>query len=134
MKVCGIEIKGNDAILVCLAGDKDNYQIISPELKKISLKESSNQNDVRAFSTAMATFFNTMNFDKIAIKARATKGKFAGGAVSFKMEGLIQNTASEVELIHGATTKAKLGGILFDTAVVNKYQVEALKLAITLLS
>ena len=36
------------------------------------------------------TFVRVNNIELIAIKKRATKGKFAGGSVSFKIEGLLQ--------------------------------------------
>jgi hypothetical protein len=74
-----------------------------------------------------------MNLNRIAIKARAEKGNFAGGATSFKIEGLIQNTEYLVEIVHGATIKAKLKEIEIDFSIVNKYQEESLKLAILLL-
>lgn len=133
MKVCGIELKGNEAIIVSLEGSKEDYKITSSEIKKIKLKDSSSQSDVRSFYNEIVNFFKEINFNLIAIKARATKGKFAGGSTSFKMEGLIQNTDYDVQIIHTATTKAKLKGITIDPVPVNKYQIEALKLAISLL-
>jgi hypothetical protein len=39
MKVCGIEIKGNNAILTCLDGDIENYEVVSKEVKKIGLED-----------------------------------------------------------------------------------------------
>lgn len=133
MKVCGIEIKGNNAILSCLNGDSESCEVISNEIKKIELSDSKIQKNVRSFSNAINQFFKEMNFDRIAIKARAEKGKFAGGATSFKIEGLIQNTDYDVEIIHGATIKSKLKGIEIDFSIVNKYQEEALKLATLLI-
>jgi len=133
MKVCGIEIKGNNAILTCLNGDAKSNKVISKEIKKIELKDSKVQEDIRSFSKAINQFFTEMNFDRIAIKARAEKGKFAGGPTSFKIEGLIQNTDYDVEIIHGATIKSKLKGIVIDFSEVNKYQEEALKLATLLI-
>ena len=133
MKVCGIEIKGNNAILSCLDGDSENYEVVSQKIKKIGLEDSKVQKSVKSFSSAISQFFKEMNFDRIAIKARAEKGNFAGGATSFKIEGLIQNTDYVVEIIHGATVKSKLKGIDVDLSIANKYQEESLKLAVLLL-
>ena len=134
MKVCGIDIKGNNAVLCCLEGDKESYVLISKEVKKIGLVDSKNQEDVKSFSIAIGQFFEEMRFDHIAIKARGEKGRFAGGPTSFKIEGLIQNVAStKVDIIHGATMKAKLKGMEIDLSTVLKYQEEALKMAVFLL-
>ena len=133
MKVCGIELKGNNAIIASLSGDKDDYEIIAEKVKKIGLNDTKVQEDIRSFSKAIVQFFDEMNFDKIGIKARAEKGKFAGGPMSFKMEGLIQNTNYGVEIIHGATIRAKLKGISIDSSAIMKYQEEALNIAVYLL-
>jgi hypothetical protein len=48
--------------------------------------------------------------DKIAIKGRLPKGKFAGGAVSFKLEACIQLIADiDVIVITSSQAKAVLG-------------------------
>ena len=132
-KTCGIEIKGNSAIVVVLEGVADNFKVLPTEFKKTNLDDSNNQAAVKSFSRVINDFLKANNFDSIGIKARATKGKFAGGAISFKMEGLIQNTDFPVSIIKGTSIKAKLK----DTAVafpeVNKYQIEAMKVAYCLL-
>ena len=133
MKVCGIDIKGNNAILTCLEGNSASYELIATEIRKIGLGDSKVQEDVRSFSKAINQFLNDMNFDQIAIKARGEKGRFAGGPTSFKIEGLIQNTSYNVEIMHSATIKAKLKGVEIDLSSVKKYQEEALKLAVLLL-
>ncbi len=135
MKVCGIELKGNDAILCCLQGDKDQYSIVSADLKKISLKDSVDQESVQQFRTSMESIFVEQSFDKIAIKARATKGRFAGGAVSFKMEALIQSLTFPVEIVHVARIKSTLKSVIdnIPTEEVKAYQKEALLTAAYLL-
>lgn len=132
-KTCGIEIKGSTAIIVVLEGEPDKVRIIPTEFKKLNLDDSTNQDDVKAFSTVINNFFNTNNFNRIGIKGRATKGKFAGGSTSFKIEGLIQLTNFPVSLISGRTLKSKLKNHEVDCSGVNNYQVEAMKLAYCLL-
>lgn len=132
-KICGIELKGSDAIIAVLQGDRNNFKIIEIPFKKITLKDSNNQKDVKAFYVAMMDFFKANDFDKIGIKARAVKGRFTGGATSFKMEGLIQNSDSEVEIILGKTMKALLKDSDVKFEGVNNYQIEAMKVAYCLL-
>lgn len=133
MKVCGIELKGSNAIFTCLEGDSVDHHLIAETTKKIGLDDSKSQQDVKDFSSAINSFFEEMKFDRIAIKARAEKGRFAGGPVSFKMEGLIQNSDFPVEVIHGASVKSKLKHVEIDLTSVKKYQEESFKVATFLL-
>ncbi len=132
-KICGIEIKGSTAIIVVLEGDADNFKVIPTEFKKIALEDSNNQAAVKSFYKVISDFFKENNFDSIGIKERATKGKFSGGAPTFKMEGLIQLSDFPVSLIHGRTLKAKLKEKELDFTEVNNYQIEAMKVAYCLL-
>jgi len=131
---CGIELKGNEARIVLLEGTKNSYRIISEAPKKIKLLDSGNQDDVHRFVNEFNEFVREYGINKAGIKERGTKGKFAGGSVSFKMEGLIQASTVEVVLIHSRTIKAKIKGEEIDLSSVNKYQEEALKLAWVMLS
>ena len=122
---CGIELKGNDAILVVINKDK----IIDTSSKKITLGDSKNQEDIKTFISNITEFMNRYKVDEIGIKERATKGRFAGGSVSFKMEGLIQNTRFNVRLFHGRTIASKLKNIDIPTNKILKYQETALQVA-----
>jgi hypothetical protein len=131
MKVCGIDLKGSEAVLVCLEGSKEDCVIICQDQKKFSIKDSSNQLDVSSFSSQIVSFLEENEFDEVGIKARAKKGRFAGGSVSFKMEGIIQLANVNVEVIHGATIKSKLKCKEVHTSNENvlAYQKEALSVA-----
>ena len=132
MKTCGIELKGNDAIITCLEGNADEYKILLTKIKKINLKDSLSQEDIRAFSKQINAYLEEHSFDKVGIKARATKGRFAGGSVSFKMEALIQNSNAVVHLVSGATLRAKLKSRIesIDTSEIHSYQEGALHVAL----
>ncbi|PLY07219.1 MAG: DUF3010 domain-containing protein [Arcobacter sp.] len=96
MKICGIDLKANNMILVVL----DNTKFIDLKTKKITLENDENQNDIRSFCNDFLLFLEQNEIERVFIKKRAKKGNFAGGAVTFKMEGLIQlNPLCEVELI-----------------------------------
>lgn len=124
-RYCGIELKGNDAVLVVL---EDN-NIITTNVKKISISDSKNQDSIRAFNKEIVSFFTKYSIDNIGIKERATKGRFAGGSVSFKMESLIQNTAFDVVLIHNKTINSKLKSVDLDYSDMMKYQEGAFQVA-----
>ncbi len=132
MKICGIELKGNDVIVVSINFDGGTYEIIESKVKKIKLKDTDVQADVKAFTSELYSYLDEQGYDRIAIKARAKKGKFAGGSVSFKIEGILQNSAYPVHLYSGAKLKSKLKNTEIDTTGINAYQVEALKAAVCL--
>jgi hypothetical protein len=100
MRVCGVEIKGSDAIVVVIDGTKDDFEIIDTGVQKIKLGDSNESEDVKIFNEKFHLFVRNNNINKIGIKKRNTKGRFAGGAASFKIEGIIQlSKDSIVELI-----------------------------------
>jgi len=96
MNICGIELKANNMILVVL----NNNKYIDTKIKKITLEDDEKQEDIRKFCNEFLDFLEKNRVEKVFIKKRAKKGSFSGGAVTFKMEGLIQlNPKSSVELI-----------------------------------
>ena len=85
MRVCGVDLKASDAIVVVIDGTKDNFVIVDTGVKKISLGDTHNSEDVQTFKETFHSFVKNHNIDKIGIKKRNTKGQFAGGATSFKI-------------------------------------------------
>ena len=75
-------------ILKCVENNIIHY--ISLNLKKISIQNDENKSEIESFHETIKTFLRDNNIDKIIIKKRAKRGKFAGGADTFKMEGIIQ--------------------------------------------
>lgn len=123
MKVCGIELKSNNAILTVL----ENNKFIELKIKKIVLDNDENQNDIRIFCNDFLLFLEQNEIEKVYIKKRAKKGNFAGGAVTFKIEGLIQlNPLCEVELVSSQAISSfeKKNNIEFPNSL-NKYQEQA---------
>jgi len=132
MKLCAVDIKGNDAIFACVEGSSSqDFTLIARDVKKLKLKDALAQNDVKEFTSKIHAFFNSHNFDLVVIRARAMKGKFAGGPNSFKIEALIQTSSMEVKVIHAASIKAAIKNLSIDVDQVNAYQVKALELAIS---
>ena len=91
MRVCGIELKSNYTILTLVDYSSDDIiDYIDLKIKKIVLDDDEDKNSVLKYFNEINDFFNDNNVEKIMIKKRSKKGAFSGGAVSFKMEGLIQ--------------------------------------------
>jgi len=90
MIVCGIELAASEARLVILDGAKAAYSHVEVTPPKIILADDENQEEVKAFKDAMYAFLRENHVQKVAIKERGKRGKYAGGPVSFKLEGLVQ--------------------------------------------
>lgn len=127
MRVCGIELKGNNALIAVI----EDGEYIDIGTKKIILKDDENQNDIREFCNEFLVFLEKYDINKINIKKRSKKGTFAGGAVSFKMEALIQlNPKCDVELISSqAISKYEKNDKIEFPVNLNKYQENAYKCA-----
>ena len=111
MKICGIDLTGNDAV-VCLISLEDQ-QFILPDcrVRKLSLPKDHSREDLQKFQFAFAKLMHDYQIDRVAIRERMPKGKFAGGAVSFKLEAAIQLLADlDVVILSPAQIKAALAG------------------------
>lgn len=101
MKVCGIELKSNYTILTLIDYSSDDIiDYIDLKIKKIVLENDENKDSILKYFNDINTFFKDNKVEKIVIKKRSKKGAFSGGAVTFKMEALIQlYSEATVELI-----------------------------------
>ena len=90
MIICGIELKSNTTVcsVVNILDKKIDYMNVQP--KKIILEDSESKESIIAFQNEINNFIKNNCIDKIVIKKRATKGTFAGGSITFKMEAIIQ--------------------------------------------
>ncbi len=132
MKYCGIELKGDEARVISVNIDGDDYTVVPFAIDKFKIKDPSNQEEIRLFATTFQNFLTAGQFDAIGIKGRMTKGRFAGGSTSFKMEGIIQCMPFAVSIINSATMRAKLKDkeVMMDGC--KEYQIEALKVVLTM--
>jgi hypothetical protein len=123
MNICGIELKANNVILVVLK----NNEYIDIKIKKLILQDDEKQEDIRKFCNEFLDFLQKNEIEKVFIKKRAKKGAFSGGAVTFKLESLIQlNPFCSVDLIsaQSVSTFEKKNQIEFPKEL-NKYQEQA---------
>ena len=132
MKYCGIELKGDEARVIAVDIKGDDYTIVPLPIDKFKIKDPSIQAEIQSFAAAFEKFLAAGHFDAIGIKGRMTKGRFAGGSTSFKMEGIIQCMPFDISIINSATMRAKLKDKEVMMTGCKEYQIEALKVVLTM--
>ena len=131
MTLCGIEIKGSDAIIAVASLNNQTLTHVALATKKIALEDDDEAANVKAFAAQVKVFVRDNAIERIAIKKRSKKGEFAGGPTTFKIEGVFQLLEGvEVTLLSPQTINAQNKKHNFDLpATLNKYQHEAFKAA-----
>lgn len=109
MRICGIELKGTEAV-ICLLNYQDGlFTLPDCRVRKLDYSKQNRSSDIRYFQTTFAKLAEDYKVNKVVIKERPTKGKFAGGGLGFKMEAAIQLIAGlNVELMTPTELKASL--------------------------
>lgn len=109
MKICGVELKGNDAIVCIMSRENGLYDIPHLRVQKIAIADAGDAEQVRTFQFTFAKLMEDYKVDKVVIRGRALKGKFSGGPVGFKLEAAIQLIQDlSVEIISGTEIKKSL--------------------------
>lgn len=111
MIVCGVELTGSDAVVCLLKLDRGQFSLPECRVRKLSLNKNHTREDLKRFQAAFAELMAGHEVDSVAIKERMPKGKFAGGAISFKLEAAIQlidGAGLEVRLLSPALIKSTL--------------------------
>ncbi|MEH6741548.1 MAG: DUF3010 family protein [Sulfitobacter sp.] len=99
MKICGCEISAQEVRLaVVYLNDEGDMEMLRLQATRIELEDDTSEADLRSFLVDLQEFSQEHEIDTFVIKTRAKKGRMAGGAVSFKIETLIQ-------LVEGCRTK-----------------------------
>ena len=100
MKVCGIELTGNDAVICLLELDRGLFAIPDCRYRKLSIHDANDSEQLKKFVFTFNKLVDDYKIDQLVIRQRPTKGKFAGGAVGFKLEAVLQTGLSiDVNLI-----------------------------------
>ena len=106
MVTCGIEIKGSEIILCLLSKQDGLFQLPDCRQVRHAMKHSDDAEAMRKFQFMLKKLFEDYKVEHVVIRERPTKGKFAGGAVGFKMEAAVQLIDGlSVELMNNATMK-----------------------------
>ncbi|MEH6353617.1 DUF3010 family protein [Pseudomonas sp. 3JA] len=131
MIICGIEIKGSEAIIAVASLEQQTLTHVALNTKKITLDDDDEAANVKAFAAQVRAFVVENGIERIAIKKRSKKGEFAGGPTTFKIEGIFQLLEGcAVTLLSPQTLNAQHKKHDFALpATLNKYQHEAYKAA-----
>lgn len=106
MITCGVEIKGSEAILCLLSKQDGLFQIADCRQIRHALSHPNDSDSFRKFQFTLKKLFEDYQVSKVVIRERPTKGKFAGGAVGFKIEAALQLiTEVDVQLMHNNQLK-----------------------------
>ena len=91
MTVCGCEISAQEVRLAVVhLNDDGNVEMVRLKTTRIELADDTSEADLRRFLAALNAFSRENDIETFVIKTRAKKGRMAGGAISFKIETLIQ--------------------------------------------
>lgn len=131
MFICGVEIKGSEAIFAVAQRLGGEWMHVATETKRIALADDDEAENVRSFSDLVGGFLRDNKLSQVAVKKRGKKGEFVGGATTFKIEGVFQLIREcTVQLVHVSTIAAQDRKYPFPTpATLNKYQIEAFRTA-----
>jgi len=130
MRACGVEIKGNEAIICIMSKENNLYDIPHTRVQKVSLDNAGEAEEVRKFQFTFAKLMEDYQVTHVLIKGRALKGKFAGGPIGFKVEAAIQLISElQVEVLAGSFIKKELArsqvDIDFRDTGLKQYQEQA---------
>lgn len=139
MKVIGVELKGNDAILCLLALDEGLFSIPDCRSRKLSVNDPNDAQQLQSFQSTFAKLVEDYGIEKVVIRTRPTRGKFAGGFAGFKLEAILQVCqALNIELISSQEVKELLKRneltIEFKETGLKKFQEQAFYTAFAWLS
>lgn len=131
MIICGVEIKGSEAIFALATRQNDSIGHLPLATRKVALADDDQSANVKDFAARIAAFVRENGISHIVIKKRSKKGEFAGGPTTFKIETVFQLLGDcEVTLLSPQTINAANKKHNFDLPdSLNKYQHEAYKTA-----
>jgi hypothetical protein len=109
MKACGVELKGNEAIICIMSKENELYDVPHTRVQKILLDDAGDAEQVQKFQFTFAKLMEDYKVTHVLIKGRALKGKFSGGPIGFKLEAAIQLISElEVNILSSTFIKKEL--------------------------
>ena len=124
MKICAVDLKANDAIVCLISLDDGLYNLHECRVKKLSIADATDGEQLQKFQFDFVKLMADYQVDEVVIRERMTRGKFAGGSVSFKLEAAIQLAESlQVSLL----APSKIKEILKNSRVKMSFEETGLK-------
>ena len=109
MIICGVDIKGTEAVIALLDYKEGVFFVPDCRVRKVELNKRNRTNDIRYFQSTFAKLMIDYKIEKVVFKERPLTGKFSGGALGFKIEAAIQLIAElDVESLSPSQLKSSL--------------------------
>jgi len=89
MKVCGVDLKSNEANVCLLSLVDGMFHIPDCRTRRLTLADTSAKG-LKSFQSTFAKLVADYQIDAVIIRQRQSKGKFAGSAIGFKLEAAIE--------------------------------------------
>ncbi|MEH6389473.1 MULTISPECIES: DUF3010 family protein [Pseudomonas] len=106
MKVCGVEISSNDVNVCLLSLTDEIFELPDFRSRRLTLTDINSTHELRYFQQTFAKLMQDYKVDRVVVRQRPMKGKFAGGAVGFKLEAAIE-LISDLDVIIMSPTEIK---------------------------
>lgn len=90
MRVCAIDLKSNEANLCLLDLNQGLFNVPDCRARKFILQDPSRADQLRNLQQQFSKLIEDYKIDKLVIRERPMKGKFAGSSASFKIEAALQ--------------------------------------------
>ena len=90
MRVCGVDLAGNDANIDLMNLENGLIQLPDCRTRKLSLQKAATAHELKYFQKSFAQLVQDYKIETIVIRQRPMKGKFAGGAIGFKLEAALE--------------------------------------------
>jgi hypothetical protein len=124
--VCGVDIKGKEAILAVVRSSPEESLHVNCATKRIKLDDERDAKALLNFKAAVEAFAHQSKVDAFVVKSRQATGPRAAGGITFKIEALFQLSGTPIVFVSPPTlakfAKSNLGGV--PTSVL-AYQTDA---------
>lgn len=90
MRICGVEIKGTEAVVSILEYRDGLFTIPDCRARKVDFSKRNRTADLAYFQSSFAKLMVDYKVGRVVIKERTLTGKFSGGGLGFKMEAAMQ--------------------------------------------
>lgn len=90
MRICAVDLKSNEANICLLEINQGLFNVPDCRARKFTLIDAASTEQIRLFQKQFSKLMLDYAVDKIVIRERQMKGKFAGSAVGFKLEATLQ--------------------------------------------
>ena len=139
MRICGVELKANEANICLLEKNKELYKIPDCRERRLNLNDVNSRQALLDFQFVFNKLMEDYKVEKVVILQPHMKGKLAGSAVSFKLEAAICLLEElDVVLLSSAEVKASLSEhhlpVSFKETGLKHFQESAFKTAYSFLA